>query len=98
MSEGKTREPLTKEERAKFEGYASEIFSRMGLDLNSPGGRDTAKRWVTALWDMTEGYDGDPKLSTIFPAECFVCPDGEKTHVVANELTNDVRPRPNRHD
>src|SRR6266404_8059660 len=87
MSEEKTREPLTKEERAKFEGHASGIFSRMGLDLNSPGGRDTAKRWVTALWDMTEGYDGDPKLSTVFPVECPVCPDEEKTHVVEGPIS-----------
>ncbi len=87
MSEEKTREPLTKEERAKFEGHASEIFSRMGLDLNSPGGRITAKRWVTALWDMTEGYDGDPKLSTVFPVECPVCPDEEKTHVVEGPIS-----------
>ena len=74
MSDQKSREPLTEDERAKFERYAGEIFSRMGLDLNSPGGRDTPRRWVGALWDMTEGYDGDPKMSTLFPVECPVCP------------------------
>src|SRR6516225_11047870 len=74
MNAQKMREPLTEEERAKFERYAGEIFSRMGLDLNSPGGRDTPRRWVGALWDMTEGYDGDPKMSTLFPVECPVCP------------------------
>lgn len=31
---------------------------------------------------MTEGYDGDAKLSTLFPVECPVCPDEEKTHMV----------------
>jgi hypothetical protein len=68
--------PLTEGEQTRFERYASEIFSRMGLDCNSPGGRDTPRRWVLALWDMTEGYDGDPKLSTLFPVECPICPDG----------------------
>jgi len=86
MHETKSREPLTVEERTQFERYASEIFSRMGLDLNSPGGRETPHRWVSALWDMTEGYDGDPKLSTLFPVECPTCPDEEKTHVVEGPI------------
>lgn len=80
------REPLEPAEREKFESYAAEIFSRMGMDLNSPGGRDTPRRWVTALWDMTEGYDGDPKLNTLFPVECPTCPDAEKTHVVEGPI------------
>ena len=86
MNAQKMREPLTEEERAKFERYAGEIFSRMGLDLNSAGGRDTPRRWVGALWDMTEGYDGDPKMSTLFPVECPVCPDEEKTHIVEGPI------------
>jgi GTP cyclohydrolase I len=86
MTDMKMREPLTAEDRARFERYASEIFARMGLAINSPGGRDTPRRWVSALWDMTEGYDGDPKLSTLFPVECPVCPDEEKTHVVEGPI------------
>jgi GTP cyclohydrolase I len=86
MHETKSREPLKDQERAQFERYAAEIFSRMGLDLNSPGGRETPHRWVAALWDMTEGYDGDPKLSTVFPVECPVCPGEEKTHVVEGPI------------
>lgn len=86
MITGAAREALTQDERSKFETYASEIFSRMGLDLNSPGGRETPRRWVAALWDMTEGYDGDSKLSTLFPVECPTCPDVEKTHVVEGPI------------
>ncbi len=86
MDNTKQREPLSAEERARFEQYAAEIFSRMGLDLNSPGGKDTPRRWLAGLWDMTEGYDGDPKLSTIFPAECPTCPDEEKTHIVEGPI------------
>ena len=86
MDEKKMRDPITDNERARFEQYASEIFARMGLDLKSPGGRDTPRRWVAALWDMTEGYDGDPKLSTLFPVECPICPNEEKTHVVEGPI------------
>ena len=86
VEDGKMRRPLTAEERERFEGYASEIFSRMGLDLNSPGGRDTPRRWVSALWDMTEGYDGDSKLSTLFPVACPGCRDEEKTHIVEGPI------------
>jgi GTP cyclohydrolase I len=70
MEAKKLREPLSEQEIEKFEGYAAAIFSRMGMDLASPGSRETPRRWVTALWDMTEGYDGDSKLSTLFPVEC----------------------------
>ncbi len=80
------REPLADEERSRFEQYAAEIFSRMGMDCKSPSTQETPRRWVTALWDMTEGYDGDPKLSTLFPVECPICPDEEKTHVVEGPI------------
>jgi len=82
----KLREPLSDEELKRFEGYAAAIFSRMGMDLSTPGARETPRRWVTALWDMTEGYDGDSKISTLFPVECPVCPDEEKTHVVEGPI------------
>ena len=82
----KTREVLTDKERARFEEYAAEIFSRMGLNLNWPGGRDTPRRWVTALWDMTEGYDGDPKLNSVFPDECPRCPDEDREHILEGPI------------
>jgi len=86
MDTAKGREPLTEDEREKFEGYAAEVFSRMGMDVSTPNTRETPRRWLTALWDMTEGYDGDPKLSTLFPVECPVCPEEEKTHVVEGPI------------
>jgi GTP cyclohydrolase IA len=58
----------------------------MGMDLSTPGARETPRRWVTALWDMTEGYDGDSKISTLFPVECPACPEEEKTHVVEGPI------------
>jgi GTP cyclohydrolase IA len=86
METHNTREPLTDNEKATFEGYAAAIFSRMGMNLDSPGTHATPERWLTALWDMTEGYDGDAKLSTLFPVECLVCPDEEKTHLVEGPI------------
>ena len=86
MEVEKKREPLTEEESKRFEGYAAEIFSRMGMELGTPGARDTPRRWLTALWDMTEGYDGDSKISTLFPVECPTCPEEEKTHVVEGPI------------
>ena len=80
METHRIREPLTDDERATFQGYAAAIFSRMGMNFETPGTHDTPERWLAALWDMTEGYDGDAKLSTLFPVECPVCPDEEKTH------------------
>jgi len=52
------------------------------MNVGAPGTHDMPHGWLTAFWDMTEGYDGDAKLSTLFPVECPVCPDEEKTHMV----------------
>jgi len=86
METHKLREPLTEEEMERFEGYAAAVFSRMGMDLSTAGTRETPRRWVTALWDTTEGYDGDSKLSTLFPVECPDCPEEEKTHLVEGPI------------
>jgi len=59
----------------KFEGYAAEIFSTFGMDLNSPSTKDTPRRFIKALFEATEGYDGDPKLLKIFKTECRGDPD-----------------------
>lgn len=55
---------------AKLEGHAAEILSALGLDLNTPATRDTPRRFIRALFDATEGYDGDPKLLRFFETEC----------------------------
>ena len=54
---------------ARLERNAAEIFTALGLDLETPGTRDTPRRFVRALYDATAGYDGDPKLRTLFPTE-----------------------------
>jgi GTP cyclohydrolase I len=54
----------------RFEGYVAEILTAFGLDLTTPGTLDTPRRFLRALYDATDGYDGDPKLLTAFPTEC----------------------------
>ena len=61
---------LTPEQWERFERYAAEMFSAFGLNLETPGTVDTPKRFVRALYDATDGYEGDPKLLTSFPTEC----------------------------
>jgi GTP cyclohydrolase I len=53
-----------------FEGYISEIFAAFGMDLQTPATRETPRRFIEALYDATAGYDGDPKLLTVFETEC----------------------------
>lgn len=54
----------------RYEGYAAEILTSFGLDLSVSGTADTPRRFLRAIFDATEGYDGDPKLLTAFPTEC----------------------------
>jgi GTP cyclohydrolase IA len=59
----------TAAERERLEQKAAEILAALGLDLDTPGTRDTPQRFLQALYDATAGYDGDPKLRTLFPSE-----------------------------
>jgi GTP cyclohydrolase I len=61
-----------------YERYVAEIFEALGLDLSQPGTRETPRRFVRALFDATEGYEGDPKVLTAFPTECK---GGQACHV-----------------
>ncbi len=54
---------------ARFRDSMAEIFEAFGMDLETPGTRDTPDRFLRALFEATAGYDGEPKLSTSFPAE-----------------------------
>ncbi|MGH3064910.1 MAG: GTP cyclohydrolase I [Gaiellaceae bacterium] len=60
---------IDNEDWNRFETYMGEIFTALGMDLDTPGTRETPKRFLKALYDSTAGYDGDPKLVTSFPAE-----------------------------
>jgi GTP cyclohydrolase I len=77
---------ITKAQWERFEAYAVEIFSAFGMDLNTPGTERTPKRFVHALFDATEGYEGDPKLVTAFPTECHGGADCRISQVVEGPI------------
>jgi GTP cyclohydrolase I len=66
---GEEARDLSAADWERLERNAAEIFEALGLDLGTPGTRDTPRRFVRALFDATAGYDGDPKLRTVFPTE-----------------------------
>ena len=53
----------------RFRRSIGEIFAAFGMDMETPGTRETPERFLRALFDSTAGYEGDPKLLTAFPAE-----------------------------
>ena len=78
---------LKKEDWRRFESYAAEIFEAMGMDLDTPGTRDTPRRFVLALFDSTAGYEGDPKLLTAFPTECRGGPDCRISQIIEGPIS-----------
>ena len=81
------RRQVSEEQFQKFEGYMAEILTAMGLDLNTPATVDTPRRFVRALYDSTEGYDGDPKLLTVFHTECRGGPDCRLSQVIEGPIS-----------
>jgi GTP cyclohydrolase I len=78
--------PFTPGQILKFEGYMAEIFTAMGLDLACPATGDTPRRFVRALIDITDGYDGDPKLLKVFETECRGGPDCSISQLVEGPI------------
>ncbi len=77
---------VSEEQLRKFEDYAAEIFVAFGLDLNTPSTRETPRRFIRALFDATEGYDGDPKLVKVFETECRGGSDCRLSQVVEGPI------------
>lgn len=84
---GIQRRQLTAEQLHRFEGYAAEILSAFGMDLQTPGTHDTPGRFIKGLFDVTNGYDGDPKLVRVFPTECRGGPDCRLSQVVEGPIS-----------
>jgi GTP cyclohydrolase I len=61
--------PLSEPDLRRFESYLGEIFTALGMKLDTEGTRQTPHRFLQAMVDATAGYDGDPKLRTVFPTE-----------------------------
>jgi GTP cyclohydrolase I len=77
---------FTTEQIKKFEGYTAEIFTAMGMDLDTAATKDTPRRYIQALIEATEGYDGDPKLLKTFQTECFSDPDCRVSQVIEGPI------------
>jgi GTP cyclohydrolase IA len=80
------KRPVTDDQFRKFEGYAAEIFSAFGLDLNTDATKETPRRFIKALYDATDGYDGDPKLLRVFDTECHGDPDCHLSQVIEGPI------------
>ncbi len=76
----------TRADRERLEEHAAEILTALGLDLDTPGTRETPQRFLQALYDATAGYDGDPKLRTLFPSERPQDVEGRHAQIVEGPI------------
>jgi GTP cyclohydrolase I len=74
-------------ELERFEQHLAEILAALGMDLDTPGTRDTPRRFLQALVDTTAGYDGDSKLRTAFPSERPDGVEGSHSQVVEGPIS-----------
>jgi GTP cyclohydrolase I len=77
---------ISDEDWARYEGHLAEILAALGMDLGTPGTVDTPRRFLRALYDATDGYDGDPKLLTAFPTECHGDANCEQAQVIEGPI------------
>ncbi len=80
------RRSVPPERLRTFEGYMAEILKAFGLDLDTAATRDTPRRFIRALSDITGGYEGDPKLITVFDTECRGGADCRLSQVVEGPI------------
>jgi GTP cyclohydrolase IA len=71
----------------RYERYVEEIFGALGMDLDTPGTRETPARFLRALYDATGGYDGDEKLLTAFPSEAPELPGALAGQVIEGPIS-----------
>ncbi len=83
---GINRRHVSDEQLRKFSDYVAEIFTAFGMDLDTPATKETPQRFIKALFDATEGYDGDPKLLKVFETECRGGPDCRISQVVEGPI------------
>ena len=77
---------LAEEQVRRFEGYMAEIFRALGMDMTDPATALTPHRYIRALIDSTDGYEGDPKLLTVFATECRGGPDCRSSQVIEGPI------------
>jgi GTP cyclohydrolase I len=77
---------ISREQMREFEQQITTIFTAFGLNLDTPATRETPQRFLRAMFDATEGYEGDPKLLTVFETECRGGPDCRLSQVVEGPI------------
>ena len=80
------RASISPEDWERYQVNLAEIFEALGMRLDTPGTRETPGRFLQALFDSTEGYDGDPNLETVFPTECYGGASCELSQVVEGPI------------
>jgi GTP cyclohydrolase I len=78
---------VTPEDWIRFENNVAEILSAFGMDLETPATNATPRRFLKALFDSTSGYEGDPKLVTVFPTECRGGPDCRISQIIEGPIS-----------
>lgn len=77
---------VSREQMQRFEEYIGEIFSAFGMDVHTPSTEETPRRFLQALLEATDGYDGDPKLFKTFATECRGEPDCRLGQVIEGPI------------
>jgi GTP cyclohydrolase I len=85
-SEPDDERTITPEEWARYERNVAEILAAFGMDLETPGTRETPGRFLRAMFDSTAGYDGDEKLHTAFPSERPRGVDGLHSQIIEGPI------------
>jgi GTP cyclohydrolase I len=80
------RRQVSDEQLLRFERYMAEILAAAGLVLDTPATVDTPYRYIRALFDATEGYEGDAKLIKVFQTECRGGPDCRLSQVIEGPI------------
>src|SRR4051794_41962451 len=57
------------------------------MGLQTPGTRETPRRFLRAMFEATAGYDGDDKLRTAFPPERTHDVDGSHSQIVEGPIS-----------
>ena len=74
------------EQWQRFETNLLEIFTALGLEPDTPGTEATPRRFLRALYDATNGYEGDENLVTAFPTECHGGSDCRLSQVIEGPI------------
>jgi GTP cyclohydrolase I len=78
---------VSPEDWIRFEGTVAEILTAFGMDLDTPATSETPRRFLKALFESTSGYEGDPKLVTVFPTECRGGPDCRISQIIEGPIS-----------